>query len=323
MAIRHPDDILGGRVQRLLRTYSVPACSLACITDGRPSWKRAFGTADDALGVDATTNTSFQVASLSKIVTAWAALKLVALGRIDLDEPVEPHLRRWRFAASPMSTQSITLRALLSHTAGLPSAGSDFYRRIEDVPSLEQALSAALDPTDTTVEIDRGTRFRYSNPGYAVVELLIEELNLFICLPDRGDGLVALTNSNTGMGLIAHVAIVWLRKIAGEPLKLHRLVRLRKVDSLVPGTDALPSPGGPLLQSAADGVGRHSIFRADPVPVGLDAQGRGVPMPSHDLDLRYARSEELRHREKPSWCGRRPSCPASVRNIFAIDCVGA
>ena len=67
--------------------------------------------------------TRFQAASLSKPVTAWGVLRLVERGRVGLDEPILGHLRRWRPHPSLFNADGLTVRRLLSHTAGLSVHG--------------------------------------------------------------------------------------------------------------------------------------------------------------------------------------------------------
>ena len=64
-------------------------------------------------------DTLFQVASLGKWLTAWGVMALVEEGRIDLDAPVSTYVTRWQLPASEFDADGVTIRRLLSHTAGL------------------------------------------------------------------------------------------------------------------------------------------------------------------------------------------------------------
>lgn len=64
-------------------------------------------------------DTLFQVASLSKLITAWGVMTLVESGKLDLDAPVWKYLKRWQLPASKFDNNGVTVRRLLSHTAGL------------------------------------------------------------------------------------------------------------------------------------------------------------------------------------------------------------
>lgn len=128
-------------------------------------------------------HTVFATASLSKWITAHAVMKLVEQGKLDLDRPVDQYLTRWHLPAGAFSTNGVTARRLLSHTAGLTDGlGFGDYRLDEPLPSLEETLRAPRrsDVRDTSrivIGIEPGTTFRYSGGGYLVLELLIEELS--------------------------------------------------------------------------------------------------------------------------------------------------
>jgi CubicO group peptidase (beta-lactamase class C family) len=76
------------------------------------SWSASHGRAVDE-------HSLFQVASLSKWITAWGVMTLVEQHRIELDTPVSRYLTRWRLPASAYDNDAVTVRRLLSHTAGL------------------------------------------------------------------------------------------------------------------------------------------------------------------------------------------------------------
>jgi CubicO group peptidase (beta-lactamase class C family) len=120
-----------------------------------------------------TADSRFQVASLTKVITAWAALKMVADGLIDLDEPVLPHLE-WDLPLNGHGDgRGVTLRTLLNHTSGLPRATSPQFPDEASIPSLAQLLGGT-DGAPVVLEAAPGNVFRYSNPGYALIELLIK-----------------------------------------------------------------------------------------------------------------------------------------------------
>lgn len=139
----------------------------------------SYSTSADRVDRD----TVFAVASLSKWITAHAVLRLVELGKLDLDRPVESMITRWHLPPSSFGTTGVTARRLLSHTAGFTDGlGFGDYRLDEALPTLEEALttprtSAGRAAASITVEIEPGTQFRYSGGGYLLLELLVEELS--------------------------------------------------------------------------------------------------------------------------------------------------
>ena len=125
--------------------------------------------------------TAFPVASMSKWVTAVGVMLLVHEGRLDLDAPVTRYLTRWTLPASRFDLDGVTVRRLLSHTAGLTDGlGFADYRLDERVPSLEETLRApgasTGQPTEIAVGHEPGSRWQYSGGGYLILQLLVEEV---------------------------------------------------------------------------------------------------------------------------------------------------
>lgn len=124
----------------------------------------------------------FQVASLSKWLTAWGVMALVEEGRIDLDSPVSRHLTRWHLPPSQYDDSAVTVRRLLAHTAGLTDGlGFRGFPPGQAVPSLEQELTHttdALPSADGVVRVgaEPGSGWRYSGGGYLILQLMIEEV---------------------------------------------------------------------------------------------------------------------------------------------------
>jgi CubicO group peptidase (beta-lactamase class C family) len=85
--------------------------------------------------------TRFPLASMSKVITAYAVMQLVQAGRIDLDAPVATYLRQWQLPAGAFDAKGVTVRRLLSHTAGLTDGlGFADYLPTESLPSLSNSL---------------------------------------------------------------------------------------------------------------------------------------------------------------------------------------
>ena len=125
--------------------------------------------------------TLFQVASLSKWITAWAVMTLVESGTVDLDAPVSRYMTRWQLPPSEFANDGVTVRRLLSHTAGLTDGlGFAGYPPDVPLPSLEENLrhpdaSAGHDAV-IRVGAEPGSGWRYSGGGYLILQLLIEEV---------------------------------------------------------------------------------------------------------------------------------------------------
>ena len=127
-------------------------------------------------------NTVFQMASVSKWVTSWGIMSLVQNGQLDLDQPVDDYLTRWHLPASDFDNSKVTVRRILSHSAGLvDDLGYEGFGPDETVQSLEESLTKAADAgySDgvTKVGIAPGTQYMYSGGGYTLLQLLIEEVS--------------------------------------------------------------------------------------------------------------------------------------------------
>jgi CubicO group peptidase (beta-lactamase class C family) len=166
-------------IEERLRFYRVPAVSVAVIDRGRIDWARAWGTAEAGRASAADTTTLFQAASISKPVTAAGALQLVEDGVLTLDGDVNQWLDSWRVPESSFTVaQPVTLRRLLSHTAGTTVSGFPGYVAGDPIPMLVQILEGSGPANTEPVEVDTvpGSQFRYSGGGYSIVQLLIEDV---------------------------------------------------------------------------------------------------------------------------------------------------
>ena len=144
---------------------AVPAVGLSvAVTDRQQTlYTAGLGYADLAARSPVARDTTFQIGSIGKSMTALAVLQLVDSGRLDLNAPLSTHLS---WFALPSRYGPITLRHILSHTAGLP-AGSDF------TPAARYEGFALR---DTEAAWEPGTRFHYSNTGYKLLGWLLEDI---------------------------------------------------------------------------------------------------------------------------------------------------
>lgn len=178
-----PVVVRGAPAQKMSLTermafYKVPAVSIALINDGRVEWARAYGMADVARQQPATVQTLFQAGSVSKALSAIGALRLVEQGRLALDEDVNRRLTSWQIPPSDSARgQTVSLRRLLNHSAGLTVHGYHGYARGQALPTLVQVLNGTPPANAEPVRIDvtPGSLWRYSGGGYSVVQLLVTE----------------------------------------------------------------------------------------------------------------------------------------------------
>ncbi|TDD94832.1 non-ribosomal peptide synthetase [Actinomadura rubrisoli] len=156
-------------LERALAESTVPGASLALIENGELVELEAFGFVDAARTAPVRADTVFQVGSLSKHVTALAALKLVDEG-LDLDGDVNHYLESWR-VPGPADAVPVTLRHLLGHRSGLtPNEGKGFLPGT-GAPPVAEILAA-----DVTRELVPGEAFRRANVHFLVVQQLLEDM---------------------------------------------------------------------------------------------------------------------------------------------------
>lgn len=168
---------LNKKIPQVLNDFSIPGAAIAIIEDGEIVLQKGYGYADIEKGTKVTMKTGFNIGSISKTVAAWGVMKLVHEGKIDLNAPAEKYLTRWHLPESDFDSDKVTVRRLLSHTAGLSISGVSAGLQYDDLPTLEEWLNGENDGLGR-VEIihEPGTKGEYSGGGYAVCQLIIEEV---------------------------------------------------------------------------------------------------------------------------------------------------
>ncbi len=187
-----------GVVERM-EALGVPGVSVAFFEGGEVVWTRAYGLADVGAGTPVTPETRFQAASISKPVAATAVLDLVEEGRLDLDADVNQSLTSWRVPAGDWTAATpVTLRGLLTHTAGLTVHGFPGYGPDETVPTTAGVLDGAGNTDSARVDQAPRTAFRYSGGGYTVAQQWVEDVTgrpFADVLADRVLGPLGMTHS--------------------------------------------------------------------------------------------------------------------------------
>jgi len=160
--------------QRMTELH-VPGVSIAVIHNGSIEWTRGFGVTRTG-GSQVTEDTIFQAGSISKPLAAMAALHQVQSGKLSLDSDVNSQLVSWKVPEAPAANgKPVTLRELLTHTAGTTVHGFPGYRPDEPVPTLIQVLNGEK-PANTPpirVESEPGSKWNYSGGGYVIMQQLL------------------------------------------------------------------------------------------------------------------------------------------------------
>jgi len=164
-----------GLVERM-KVYRVPGLSVAVINGYELEWEEGYGIRESGGTSPVTPETLFQAASISKPVAAATALYYVERGILGLDEDVNSRLRSWKIPENAWTKKGkVTLRGLLSHTAGLTVHGFPGYAEGKELPSLRQILDG-VKPANTPpikVDIEIGSSFRYAGGEYTVLQQLL------------------------------------------------------------------------------------------------------------------------------------------------------
>lgn len=172
-----PHGFLAAQAVAGLERHAVPGVAYAVIEEGVVTRIGGHGRVRAGGGAPVTKDTLFQVASLSKPVTATAILALVEAGRLDLDAPVGRYLSRWQLPAGPHDPDGVTVRRVLSHTAGLSLPFYPGFAPGTPRPALEASLAGSGDGTDGLfVKAEPGAAYAYSGGGYTLLQLLVEEV---------------------------------------------------------------------------------------------------------------------------------------------------
>jgi CubicO group peptidase (beta-lactamase class C family) len=164
----HATHTLADRMKEL----NVSGVSIAVIHEGKIEWARGFGVSSVG-GSPVTAKTMFQAGSISKPLAAMAALRLAQQGKLSLDVDVNTLLTSWKLPSDPVAAgKPVTLRELLTHTAGVTVHGFPGYASTAPVPTLVQVLNGEK-PANTPAirsETAPGAKWNYSGGGYTILQ---------------------------------------------------------------------------------------------------------------------------------------------------------
>lgn len=181
IAANEPDahDAPFETVEDRLEYLNVPGASVAIIEGGEIVWAKGYGNllAGTDQRVDA--DTVFSVGSVSKLVNAALILRLAAEGQVDLDEDVNTYLTSWKVPDSPYTSErKVTLRAILSHTAGFSQHGFPDFQPGEALPTAIQTVNGERPAKHEPVRLmfTPGERMDYSGGGITVSQVLVQDV---------------------------------------------------------------------------------------------------------------------------------------------------
>jgi len=160
----------------LMKTFNVPALSIAVIENYKIVDVKAYGVLGPGSNTPATPKTLFQAGSISKPVAATGALALVEQDKLSLDEDVNKKLTTWKVPENDLTkTEKVTLRRIMSHTAGLTVHGFPGYDVDEPRPTLVQIFNGEKPANTASIRVDipPGTKTIYSGGGVTIEQQLM------------------------------------------------------------------------------------------------------------------------------------------------------
>ena len=158
--------------------HRVPGVAIAVLRDGKVVHSTGYGLREAGTRNAVDADTLFSVGSVSKVVTAAATLRLVDDGTLDLDRDVDSYLSSWQVPASAeVPDPVVTLRMLMSHTAGLNVHGFADYQPGEALPTLLQIVEGQPPARNKPVRLIHppGERGDYSGGGVMIEQLVLED----------------------------------------------------------------------------------------------------------------------------------------------------
>ncbi len=165
----------GATLKDRMAYYHTPGVSVAVVNNYKVEWARGFGVKESGKRDPVTETTLFQAGSVSKPIFALGVMRLVQDGKVDLDEDVNHYLTSWKVPPNGSWQPRVTLRQLLSHSAGLTVHGFPGYLRIEKLPTVVEILEGRPPANTARIEVNilPGTQVRYSGGGITVAQQLV------------------------------------------------------------------------------------------------------------------------------------------------------
>ncbi|WP_342377589.1 serine hydrolase [Myxococcus stipitatus] len=165
-------------IQDWMALYEIPGVSVAVFDRGALVWAKGYGVKEAGGSEPITVDTLFQAASISKPVSALAAMHHAEKRKWSLDEDINAKLVSWKLPDNDFTKdQKVTLRRLLSHSAGTTVHGFRGYSAQASVPTLQQLLNGEKPANSSAVRVDTvpGTLTRYSGGGTSIVQLMLQD----------------------------------------------------------------------------------------------------------------------------------------------------
>ena len=257
-------------IQESVRKRVVPSVAVAVVRDDKVIWAEGFGYANVERQIDATADSIYRLASISKPFTATGLMILKDRGQIDLDAPANRYLPGAKLRAYVGSAESITIRRLANHTSGLPLHYTFFYDGVKPPPrdaSIRRYGFAATRP---------GTDWQYSNLGFGILDYITEVVaetpwREFMEKEVYDPLGMTHTSDRVRPGKKKHAAMPYTRDVAGRFLRI--------------GDYRFDHPGASAVRSSANDLARFARLhmnggRLDGVRILSEASTRAMQEPT-------------------------------------------
>jgi CubicO group peptidase (beta-lactamase class C family) len=158
--------------------YKIPSVSIAIIDQGKIAWVKSYGYTNGSFKQKSTPQTLYQVASISKSLNAVGVMCLVQSGKLSLTTDIRTYLKSWTFPDNQFSADKpITLKQLLSHTAGLSVHGFIGIPLGDSIPSINNILDGKRPANNEPIVpiFPPGERFEYSGGGSTVIRKILDD----------------------------------------------------------------------------------------------------------------------------------------------------
>lgn len=168
------ENILYSKIPLLMEKYKVPGLSIGILANGNIIIKKNYGYANIESQEKIHKSTVFQMASISKSLTAWAVLKLIKEKKIDLNQSVNHYLKQ-ELKLKGVYGEDVTIGQILNHTAGLSVRGFLGHPADKVLPTIEECITGkAYHSKPLHVVEAPGRKFRYSGGGYLLLQYIIQ-----------------------------------------------------------------------------------------------------------------------------------------------------
>lgn len=164
---------LEAEISSAMAKDNIPGMSVAIVADKKLLWMNGYGLADLENFVPAKASTVYRLASISKTITAVAAMQLVEQGKLDLDAPVQKYC-----ATFPQKQWTVTARQLLGHLSGVRHYGQQddkfFQGGVDNTRHFNSINQSLIFFKDDPLLHEPGSKYLYSTYGYSVLGCVIE-----------------------------------------------------------------------------------------------------------------------------------------------------